>query len=53
MEWTTVVDDEGVLTFPPDMIEKLGWKEGDTLEWINNADGTYTLKKLEETNGTV
>jgi bifunctional DNA-binding transcriptional regulator/antitoxin component of YhaV-PrlF toxin-antitoxin module len=49
MKTTLVVDDDGVLTFPDEMIEKLGWKEGDVLEWIDLEDGSFTLKKKDET----
>lgn len=47
MKATLTVDDDGVLTFPPEMLEELGWKEGDMLEWIDNNDGSFTLKKHE------
>ena len=47
MRTTLIVDDDGILTFPDEMIEKLGWKEGDVLEWIDNKDGSFTLKKPE------
>jgi len=40
-------DENGVLTFPDEMIEKLGWKEGDVLQWIDNKDGSFLLKKDE------
>lgn len=53
MTWTTTVDDDGIITFPDDLMEKLGWKEGDILEWINNEDGSFTLKKSENYNGTI
>ena len=29
--------------------EQLGWHPGDTLEWIDNKDGTWTLKKKPQT----
>ena len=48
MRTTLTVDDEGMLTFPDEMLEVLGWKEGDVLEWIDNKDGSFTLKKEEE-----
>ena len=47
MRTTLTVDDEGMLTFPDEMLEVLGWKEGDVLEWIDNKDGSFTLKKPE------
>jgi len=45
MRTTLTVDDDGVITFPPEMIEELGWKEGDVLQWIDNKDGSFMLKK--------
>ena len=48
MRTTLTVDDDGVITFPDEMIEKLGWKEGDELEWIDNKDGSFTLKKSDD-----
>ena len=48
MRTTLTVDDDGVITFPDEMIEKLGWKEGDVLEWIDNKDGSFTLKKSDD-----
>ena len=29
-----------------EMCEQLGWKEGDVIEWIDNKDGTWTIKKI-------
>ena len=34
------------ITFPDDLIEAVGWKIGDDLEWIDNNDGSFTLKKI-------
>lgn len=45
MKTTLTIDGDGVITFPPEMIEKLGWKEGDLLEWIDRGDGSFELKK--------
>ena len=45
MRTTLTVDDDGVITFPDEMIEKLGWKEGDVLQWIDNKDGSFSLVK--------
>lgn len=45
---------ETLLVFPDGMLEEVGWKEGDVLEWIDNGDGTWTLRKddTDETDGT-
>ena len=48
MKTTLIVDDDGVLTFPDELIEKLGWKEGDVLQWINNNDGSFSLVKSDD-----
>lgn len=47
--WVLPVDEDGddcVVTFPDELIEKTGWKVGDVLEWVDNKDGSYTLKKV-------
>ncbi len=44
------VDDDGILNLPDDVMEDLGWKEGDLLIWIDNNDGSFSLKKYEKTN---
>jgi hypothetical protein len=49
--WTIKVEDaedgsgDLILPFPEDLLESAGWKEGDTLEWIDNKDGSWILKK--------
>jgi hypothetical protein len=41
-----------VVTFPDDLLEAANLKEGDQVEWIDNGDDSYTLKKVEvKTNG--
>ena len=40
-------DDEGEYYLDlGDMVEELGWKIGDTLVWVDNKDGSFTLKKF-------
>lgn len=48
--WTLTIEEDpetgdGILTFPPDLLEEAGWKEGDTLEWIDRGDGSWQLQK--------
>ena len=38
---------DAILTFPPDLLEQAGWKEGDTLKWIDQKDGSWQLKKVD------
>ncbi len=52
--WTLEIKEDpengdAILEFPDDFMEDAGWKEGDTLDWIDNKDGTWTLKKIEPT----
>lgn len=43
---TFIVDDDGLLTFPPELLKEIGWEVGDSLEWIDNEDGSFTLRKI-------
>jgi len=38
---------DAILEFPPEAMAQAGWKEGDTLDWNDNEDGTFTLTKKE------
>jgi hypothetical protein len=40
-------DGELILPFGEDILEEMGWQVGDTLQWIDNGDGTYSIKKYE------
>ena len=46
--WILEVDDEGTITFPEDMLQETGWKDGDVLEWIDNGDQTFSLRKADD-----
>lgn len=46
--WTLTVDDNGVLTFPEDLLKETGWQCGDNLHWIDNKDGTWSIIKEED-----
>ena len=32
-----------ILEFPDSLMETTGWKIGDTLEWVDNKDGSWSL----------
>ena len=36
-----------ILPLSDEVLEGTGWKEGDTIEWIDNKDGTWTMVKKE------
>ena len=55
LSWTIVLEeaDDGsgdlILPFPDALLKEAGWKEGDILEWIDNENGSYSLRKRDET----
>lgn len=46
--WICDVDEEGLLIFPDELWELVGWKEGDIVEFIDQKDGSFILRKVEE-----
>jgi bifunctional DNA-binding transcriptional regulator/antitoxin component of YhaV-PrlF toxin-antitoxin module len=34
-----------ILPLPEDLLRKMGWREGDTIKWHDNGDGSYSLTK--------
>lgn len=36
---------DAVIQFPPDLLARVGWQEGDTLKWRDLGDGTWSLSK--------
>ena len=38
-------EEDYVINLPDDLLEQAGWKENDILEWIDNNDGTFILRK--------
>jgi hypothetical protein len=53
-KWTVTVEEaedgsgDLVMPLPAEMLEIQGWKEGDTLEWIDNKDGSWSLQKVQD-----
>lgn len=48
-KWTVTPEQDGddlVITFPPEFIEETKWEVGDVIKWIDNNDGSWTLKKI-------
>jgi hypothetical protein len=44
-KWVLPVDNDGVVLFPDDLLEAANLKEGDQIEWHDQGDGSYLLKK--------
>ena len=45
-KWVIPVDDDYNITFPEDLLKQTGWKEGDTLQWIDQGDGSFKMIKV-------
>ena len=50
--WTVNLEEDpetGDLILPlnDDILEQTGWKTGDSIDWIDNKDGSWTMKKIE------
>jgi hypothetical protein len=50
--WTMTVEQDPetgdiLLPLPPDVLTMRGWNEGDTLEWTDNGDGSWSLTKVD------
>ena len=39
--------DEMLLDLGDELCKHMNWTVGDTLEWIDNGDGTWTLRKKD------
>ena len=51
-EWIVEVQEnsktkELYIEFPPGALDQVGWDIGDDLEWIDNKDGSYQLKRID------
>jgi bifunctional DNA-binding transcriptional regulator/antitoxin component of YhaV-PrlF toxin-antitoxin module len=51
--WTLTIEEDPVtgdlmLPFNNEILEELGWREGDVLEWIDNKDGSWSLVKKKQ-----
>ena len=49
-KWTVRVEEdpttgELILPFPSELMDSLGWIEGDVIQWHDNLDGSFTLNK--------
>ena len=39
---------DAILEFPQDLLDETGWKEGTTIEWIDNGDGSWSMKEKKQ-----
>ena len=52
-QWTVTVEEDSetgdiVLPLPQEMLDQVGWVEGDTLDWIDNKDGSWSIQKIQD-----
>ena len=52
-KWILSIEEDNLngdlfITFPNELIEQVGWRENDTLEWIDNGDESWTIKKQNQ-----
>jgi antitoxin component of MazEF toxin-antitoxin module len=50
--WVLPVEELGemqFITFPDDLLEAANLNEGDSIEWVDNKDGSYIMKKIPQT----
>lgn len=40
--------DEYYITFPEELIDSLGWEDGDVVEWHMNKDGSAMIERIDE-----
>lgn len=57
VKWRLPVEVDGIsgeyyFTLPEDLLEITGWKENDSLHWVDNGDGSFSLQKVEESEET-
>lgn len=49
--WTIPVEkvgDDLALSFPDEMLTAVDWKIGDVLQWSENKNGSWTLRKVRD-----
>ncbi len=49
--WVSKVEEDSYgdlfITIPLELRVQLNWREGDTLKWIDNKDGSWSLQKVK------
>lgn len=43
--------DEVFFKIPDELIEELGWEVDDNITWIDNGDGSFSLRKDDDYKG--
>lgn len=53
MSWVIALEEDKdtgdlIIPFPDDLLVQAGWNIGDTIQWTDNKDGSWTLSKKED-----
>ena len=51
--WEVIIEEDpetgdAILPFPQEMLDEVGWKSGDNLNWIDRGDGSWEIRKVEK-----
>jgi hypothetical protein len=51
--WEVIIEEDpetgdAILPLPQEMLDEVGWKSGDNLNWIDRGDGSWEIRKVEE-----
>ena len=38
-------DNDLMIRLPEELVETLGWYDGDTVEWVANEDGSFSISR--------
>lgn len=39
---------ESILMLSDEFCKEVGWEVGDSIKWVDNSDGTWTIIKIDE-----
>ena len=51
--WTVILEEDPntkdlILPLPQELLDLQGWVEGDTLDWTDEGNGAWSIKKAEK-----
>ena len=42
-----------IIPFDEELMSEIGWELGDTIQWTENEDGSFTLTRIEKETGLI
>jgi len=46
--WIATIEEDGddlILPLPQELLDELNWRTGDTLEWTEHSEGSWSIRK--------